>query len=233
MSQFLYHTNCERCGSKDNKAIYADGSSWCFGCHKWEPPRHREIPTVKATKTPPTDTVKKLPFLYDKWLDKYNLSPKDKSNFTWSPSMKRMVMTIMNQDIGIFWEGRSLTEEPKTLSFGAKPYVIIMNGTCFSKVSHKKLVIVEDFISALKVSHVLPAFPLFGSHLADSLRIRIAKNFQEVSVWLDHDKYPAALELGNQLAHLGLKVNIICTKEDPKCYNNILDILKERGILTA
>lgn len=29
---FVRHTACPRCGSRDNRAEYSDGSSWCFGC---------------------------------------------------------------------------------------------------------------------------------------------------------------------------------------------------------
>jgi len=31
-SNFLYHTNCDSCGSKDNVAVYDDGHTFCFGC---------------------------------------------------------------------------------------------------------------------------------------------------------------------------------------------------------
>ena len=28
----MYHTNCPKCGSRDNVAVYDDGHGWCFGC---------------------------------------------------------------------------------------------------------------------------------------------------------------------------------------------------------
>jgi twinkle protein len=31
-SNFLYHAPCEKCGSKDNVAVYDDGHTYCFGC---------------------------------------------------------------------------------------------------------------------------------------------------------------------------------------------------------
>lgn len=37
MSNFKYHTSCDKCGSKDNKAVYEDGSSHCFGCLATKP----------------------------------------------------------------------------------------------------------------------------------------------------------------------------------------------------
>jgi twinkle protein len=34
---FVMHTGCDECGSKDNNALYSDGSTWCFGCQKYKP----------------------------------------------------------------------------------------------------------------------------------------------------------------------------------------------------
>lgn len=232
MAKFLKHEPCEKCKSKDNKAVYSDGSSWCFGCHAYTPPKHREVSIPKTTRSPPDDLMKQLPFLYSQWLDKYNLTPKEKTYFKWSPSLRRMVTTLMNKDIGIFWEGRSLTKTPKTLSFGEKPYVIFLNGDIFSQISTTSLIIVEDIVSALKVSRTVPTFPLFGSHLSDKNKFKLAKNFKEIYIWLDYDKYKEAMDLAKDLTLLGVKAQVICTKEDPKKYDNILDILKERGIIT-
>lgn len=34
MAEFIKHTSCESCGSSDAKAVYSDGSSYCFSCQK-------------------------------------------------------------------------------------------------------------------------------------------------------------------------------------------------------
>lgn len=34
MAEFIKHTSCESCGSSDAKAVYSDGSSYCFSCEK-------------------------------------------------------------------------------------------------------------------------------------------------------------------------------------------------------
>lgn len=233
MAKFLHHTSCEKCSSKDNKAVYSDGSSWCFGCHTYGQPKHREIQIEKVTKQPPKDLMRQLPFLYSKWLDKYNLSPKEKSYFKWSPSLRRMVTILTGKDFGIFWEGRSLTTTPKTLSFGAKPYIIFLNADTFTLISTTSLIIVEDLISALKVSRTHPTLPLFGSHLSNEHKVKVAKNFKEVYIWLDYDKYKEAMNLAKELQNLGVSTHVVCTKEDPKAYDNIVDILEERGIITS
>jgi len=32
---FIKHLPCEKCGSKDNNALYSDGSTYCFGCEEY------------------------------------------------------------------------------------------------------------------------------------------------------------------------------------------------------
>ena len=34
MAEFIRHEACEKCGSGDAKAVYADGSWYCWSCHK-------------------------------------------------------------------------------------------------------------------------------------------------------------------------------------------------------
>ena len=35
-SEFVAHTECEKCGSRDNAAVYTDGHTYCFGCGDWQ-----------------------------------------------------------------------------------------------------------------------------------------------------------------------------------------------------
>lgn len=43
MASFLKHSACEKCGSSDGKAIYSDGSFYCFSCHKNTKPSAEHI----------------------------------------------------------------------------------------------------------------------------------------------------------------------------------------------
>ena len=31
-SNFLYHSNCDECGSSDANSVYDDGHTYCFSC---------------------------------------------------------------------------------------------------------------------------------------------------------------------------------------------------------
>ena len=35
-SEFVTHVECEKCGSRDNAAVYTDGHTYCFGCGDWQ-----------------------------------------------------------------------------------------------------------------------------------------------------------------------------------------------------
>lgn len=232
MAKFIQHTSCPKCGSKDNRALYSDGSSWCFGCHDYGPPKHREFPSETPTRDPPKDLMKTLPFLYDQWLTKYNLTPKERSFFQWSPSLKRLVTTLLLKNNGVFWEGRSLTQTPKSLQFGKKPYLVLYHGKLQEEFSGQTIVLTEDFISALKVSRYLPAMPLFGNSLSNDKSYKLSRAFQNIHIWLDADKYKESLSLARELSSFGNLVTSIYTQKDPKDYDNLLDILKSRDIIT-
>ena len=56
-SNFLYHTNCDSCGSKDNVAVYDDGHTFCFGCQNITRENEVNTPTQtnKTTDLIPSD----------------------------------------------------------------------------------------------------------------------------------------------------------------------------------
>ena len=60
---------------------------------------------------------------------------------------------------------------------------------------------------------------------------RLALQFKEVVVWLDEDKYKKAIDIAREVSLYCSKAVTIFTKQDPKEYNNPLDILISRGII--
>lgn len=59
MASFVRHTECPKCGSKDNLAVYSDGSSHCFGCEYTVPSEAYKEATAgkKGTKERTVMTV--------------------------------------------------------------------------------------------------------------------------------------------------------------------------------
>lgn len=46
MSKFLRHIPCQNCGSRDNRALYADGGEYCFGCKDFKNGSGEDKPQV-------------------------------------------------------------------------------------------------------------------------------------------------------------------------------------------
>jgi len=51
MAEFLRHTSCDNCGSSDARAIYSDGSSFCFSCSKATKGDHSDAEPAMPTAT--------------------------------------------------------------------------------------------------------------------------------------------------------------------------------------
>tara|TARA_B110000858_G_scaffold81462_1_gene94466 strand:+ start:4222 stop:5820 length:1599 start_codon:yes stop_codon:yes gene_type:complete len=55
-SEFLHHTNCSYCLSKDNVAVYTDGHTYCFGCQK-RTNATEEVPPMQAQPHTPDSFI--------------------------------------------------------------------------------------------------------------------------------------------------------------------------------
>ena len=52
MANFIKHTNCEKCGSSDGRAVYEDNSSHCFVCEHTVPSNEFKEQNSKKTTNP-------------------------------------------------------------------------------------------------------------------------------------------------------------------------------------
>ena len=59
-SNFLYHTSCSNCGSRDNVAVYDDGHSYCFGCQETTKENSLNTPQKTISKDFINGEVKEL-----------------------------------------------------------------------------------------------------------------------------------------------------------------------------
>ena len=56
-SDFIAHTPCEVCGSKDNAGVYTDGHTYCFGCQAYEH-GDDDAPQAQRTSKAPSELLK-------------------------------------------------------------------------------------------------------------------------------------------------------------------------------
>lgn len=212
---FLKHEACPNCRSvgKDregnNLARYTNGSAFCFSCRYTEwPDRYSGVHSGDvAHKAIPKDLTDVLPRENQGWLEQYLESSEIRSHFKYSPSIKRHIF----QD-GTYWEARSvLGAKPKTISHGDKPFILFGTGD--------PIVVVEDVVSAIKVSRVCTAIPLFGNSLPPEWMVRICKlRPQHVGIWLDSNMVLQARKIVKKFNLLAPIAGTVETELDPKCY---------------
>lgn len=95
MVHFLHHTSCPRCNSRDNLAIYSDGSGWCFGCHfKLGTKVSPYVQQVEREENPlPKDLIQEYPKQVIEWIMKYDVTIPEliSRNVYWSPSTQLLI----------------------------------------------------------------------------------------------------------------------------------------------
>lgn len=79
-------------------------------------------------------------------------------------------------------------------------------------------VIVEDIVSAIKVSRVTNCIPCFTTHMHVETIKRLSKLFKGVKIWLDPDARKKALKTALDCIAWGIKTEVIFSDFDPKEY---------------
>ena len=217
---------CPRCRengndkSGDNLHRYPNGSAFCFSCRYMEKPTSWKPLEPKAVVPPPDDLTNLFPKENQDWLSQY-LKPHEIGDFfRYSPSLSRHVYRTEG-----YWEARSVNPsvKPKVLSHGSKPFILHGEGD--------PIVVVEDVVSAIKVSRVCTALPLFGSNFPGNWMVRLAKlHPAHVVIWLDNDKIFESREYSAKLRQLIPKCYSLNTHKDPKCYDEE-DIKRLVGVI--
>lgn len=168
----------------------------------------------------PTKVVSPVPDNANrKWLLQYLNNEEIDKYFMYDLGAERHIAPVYQNNKLVYWESRSVTGgSPKAISYGQKPYEILpsRNGEC------DVLVIVEDYVSAIKVSRFYNTLPLFGSYLPlDKLNNLVNNPKSEwILIWLDHDMFGTSLNMARKLANLGKSCGIINTPKDPKSNTN-------------
>lgn len=247
-SEFVKHDSCPNCGSKDNLAVYSDGHTWCFGCHTRTGPvksidnfRNKFSEKEKEDKwnALPIDFSYHIPEVGRQWLNKYHLTNKEiiANRFGWSEeglyfkvkdiTVKPLLVLPVVDKYGnlVFWQGRNFGDVgPKYMTRGDKEFLHILGD------SDLPIVLVEDLISAIKVSRVARSCPVFGSWLSPDSARRLARYSDRIILWLDYDKKKDAAKMSLMYEYLFPRgIHSIRTEKDPKEYttDEIYSFLKE------
>ena len=225
---YTQHEPCPRCGSKDNLARYEDGSGWCFGCRYYEPPQglqrlrnfvgSTQLKTKWENLSLPIDASYRLKEEHLAWLNKYDLTRSEIIKYRMMSSEQQgLILPIFNsKEELLFYVNRPMREgAPESKDNGLKPFVVFKS----KEPTSDTIVCVEDYISAVKVSRVVPAQPLFGSFLSVGNITKLRKKYKHLLIWLDRDKAKESIRQATRCRSFFTSVRSVITDLDPKEYS--------------
>lgn len=247
MSSFVHHEPCPRCGSRNNLGVWDDEHKYCFGCGYYVP-SPENIEQLKK-KTLLMEHNKKnddfgldtsgftgrIPVVALGWLKKYGITEFEVMHYgiVWNENTSSLVFPIYNPEKRlIYCQERYFgpdKDKPKYITHGSKSQQLAyINSGKFPKT----VVLVEDYISAIKVARCCSASPLLGSSLDLNAAKWVVARFNRVRIWLDLDKASHAIQEASKLSQAIKNTRVILTQLDPKEYSTpeIAKHLAEAGI---
>ena len=226
---------CRKLGndrSGDNLAVYSDLHCYCFRCGyssgRKSFTRTEQKPASQIVL--PSDVTTELPFEAKDWLKQYQLTRLDtnRNHIMWSEKWSRIIFPYFNEVELLAWQGRYVGEDKskaKWFSQGKIHEIVHPIG-----IKNRQAVLVEDIVSAIKVSRHLGAIPIFGSSISTKQILRLKTICDILYVWLDKDIQQKAVKLSHTIGLLGLQSRTIITDLDPKLveHEEIERILTEK-----
>jgi Zn ribbon nucleic-acid-binding protein len=235
MSEFLRHAPCPKCGSKDNLAVYSDGGSHCFGCG-YHPKREispyvHEHDAGRLENSAPSRLkrfVSELEKEYSEqaiqWAAHYALGVEQllRANCLFSKQRQQLAF-LWCDDSGnvILAQGRNFKADSKLkyITYGTPEDVLPIYYHRDGSRRTNRLVIVEDALSAIKISSLSDSMPCLSSDLSRTKLNRLARLYGAFTVWLDSDMFHKAQRIARRLELMGCEAKAVWTELDPKCYD--------------
>lgn len=227
-SVFVRHESCPQCGSRDNLSVWSDGHKWCFGCGYFVAPDGKALDVKvrlnqlkgKAGSKPlrplPSDCSYSFPEEAIKWLEEAEITPAVavKHGLTWSQEENGIIIPVKDDEHQlVMYQIRRFNTKPKYETRGR-----LDNHVPVLKCGQENgiIVVVEDYLSAIRVSYFTDACPLFGSHLSKELAYRLSKMYDRLLIWLDPDKHKEAISFYSKYKYLFTETATILSEKDPK-----------------
>lgn len=168
----------------------------------------------------PDDAIPYIPDSVKSWLQKYNLTKEeyDVLNPLYSFEKSLLIFPVYAQGELLMYQGRYFgdnPEHPKYLTYGAKDVLHILG-----EHDEPTIICTEDLISAVKVSTVINAMPVWGASIPLGTATRLSKRFKRLGIWLDMDKASESLKMASKYAGLFDQVFCVVSELDPKDYNH-------------
>ena len=249
MARFLKHIGCSRCGSSDANALYEDGSQFCFSCRK--PTGSKVSPYVASSLRPdageetkvvlPSDVTQNYPEHAVAWCNKYDITVQQmlQNNMVYSKWKDQLIFTWYNGTGDLLaYQARNLTAVSKARRYytcgdvnNLLPIYPCRSGSInepqASLINNRRLVLVEDCLSAIKVANTnlsqndekalgCDSMPLLGSGISRTKLSRLRPFYDLLDVFLDPDMWHKSLSIVKQAQLLGFRTRPVQSDRDPK-----------------
>ena len=236
--QFSHHEECPACrevgqdSRRDNLGVWKDGSKYCFKCGFYvgagvglniESLMQRVHKKKKDNDSPsialPYDFTYDLPGVALEWLRKYGITDQEiqQNHFGWSNKYESLVFPVFDCFGNLLmYQNRYFGSEvhQRYHTSGMPDLVYHVNGG-----GGDSIVCVEDLLSAIKVSRITQAMPLWGSTLSMQRLRTLGERFTNLVIWLDKDKAGYAIKRAQAAKPFFDDVRVIVTDLDPKQYS--------------
>lgn len=216
-------TKCDECGANRGKGVYSSGT-YCFACyHKTSTRSLIELPRQESVLfLDLKDSVEHIPKTVKDWLHAYYVTSEDiKCNvILWNTQLQRLIFFVVLKSYTDSAWARSINPNVRNkwlfLGNKKKKYYYVK---CRTRQLKHQLYIVEDPISAIRLSKYVDCFALCGTATNFEGLVSLITQYKELVVWLDGD---SAGRLGaekfKKKYSLVRPVKIVRTLSDPKAH---------------
>lgn len=204
---------------------------FCFSCRSSGKPSTSPylIPYEESTEdtTLPSDAAFNYSPACLTWVSKYGVSTDEliKHKVYWSNEKQQLIFTFWgNPGELLCWQARNFGAWAKTKYYTRGKPEHLLPLFFPTTDSAAPLVVVEDCISAIKISRYTAAMPILGSSLSPGKLKRMAslpEASRGIAVWLDGNMYNKAQEMATRLQLLGVEARAVYTDLDPKEYTDM------------
>ena len=216
--------------------MWDDGHKWCFGCGYYvqrnglEQVQELERKINNKNKelkrnhvTLPSDFTYNLPCIAKSWLNNYGITKKEliDNHIGWSENDTQLIYPCFDVCGNLLmYQGRKFNDG---ILHGNRFHT---HGPC-EKIYHilgdlgdgrRRIVLVEDMVSCIKVARTMPCLVLFGSTIATERLINLSNKFTNLIIWLDKDKAKYAVARSQIAKFMFDSVRVVITEKDPKRY---------------
>jgi hypothetical protein len=231
---------CPKCAEKgqdtrgDNLVRYEDGHAHCYGCQHHVPPtgiaafKDSNAQFEQVVKdyilTLPADAKTTIDYKALNWLDKYGIMRDEiiENDLRWSEFLQSLVFPIRNAGTLLAWTARNFNPNEQHIKWrhSRSEFKNILYILGFKRYPDGPVVLVEDPVSAIKVSRHMRCQCLFGSNIPLPMVARLRSLTKKTYIWLDGDKYKEAISYSQRPRLMGLETQVIFTEKDPKSHTD-------------